>query len=62
MLPPSARSIVMYKTSRYHEPESHHSDKHHSEDLVPYIMMDVFVFGIQNLLYNSMVIKYLYLS
>jgi len=57
MLPPSARSTVIYKTSRYHKPESHILDKHHTEDFMPYTLMYVFIFGIQALLYNLMVIK-----
>lgn len=59
MLLPSARSTVTYRTSRRHEPESHHSDKHYSEDIVSYIMMNVFIFGTQTLLYNLVIIKWL---
>jgi hypothetical protein len=50
MLPPSARSTVTYQTSRFHDPESHNSDKHNSEDLVSYVMMIVFIFGIESLM------------
>jgi hypothetical protein len=57
MVTPSARSTVIYKTSRYHKSESHILDKHHSEDFIPYILMNVFIFGIQAILYNLMVIK-----